>query len=184
MNVAGMSATTTTVSTPPSTREPVRRKEAVERTSLAGFAAAGLSLTAALIHLWVAPEHFAEWWGHGAFFMISAACQGLFAVMILRWPRSRTVLLAGITGNLVIVLLYVISRTWGMPFGADWTLFSPSAAHLESPELLGMLATAAELGIIAASVALLDVRARRLAVNGLLLAGAGVWALRIFGILP
>lgn len=139
---------------------------------------------AALIHLWVAPEHFAEWWGHGAFFMISAACQGLFAVMILRWPANNTVLFAGIAGNLVIVLLYVISRTWGMPFGADWILFSPSVAHLEDPDLLGMLATAAELGIIAASVALLDARPRRLIVNVLLLVGAGVWALRIFGILP
>lgn len=28
---------------------------------LAAFAAAGLSLTVAFIHLWVIPEHFEEW---------------------------------------------------------------------------------------------------------------------------
>jgi membrane protein YdbS with pleckstrin-like domain len=27
------------------------------------YAAAALSLFAALIHLWVTPEHFEEWWG-------------------------------------------------------------------------------------------------------------------------
>lgn len=154
------------------------------RAGVAATVAAGLSLAAALIHLWVAPEHFEEWWGHGVFFMVCAACQGLFAVMILRWYSSGPILLAGIAGNLVIVLLYIISRTWGMPFGADWTLFSPSVAHLESPELLGMLATASELGVIVASVILLDGRTRRLVVNGLLAVGAGVWVLRIFGILP
>ena len=31
------------------------------------YAAAALSLLAALIHLWVTPEHFEEWWGYGAF---------------------------------------------------------------------------------------------------------------------
>lgn len=181
-----MSATTSTVprQEPISPQGRPSHSPGRARGGLASLAAASLSLMAALIHLWVAPEHFAEWWGHGAFFMISAACQGLFAVMILRWPASNTVLFAGIAGNLVIVLLYVISRTWGMPFGADWILFSPSVAHLEDPDLLGMLATAAELGIIAASVALLDARPRRLIVNVLLLVGAGVWALRIFGILP
>jgi hypothetical protein len=34
--------------------------------------AAALSLLAAAIHLWVAPEHFEEWWGYGAFFVVLA----------------------------------------------------------------------------------------------------------------
>src|SRR5215212_4862247 len=33
------------------------------------YAAAALSLLAALVHLWVTAEHFEEWWGYGAFFL-------------------------------------------------------------------------------------------------------------------
>jgi hypothetical protein len=31
---------------------------------------AGFSLVAALIHLWVIPEHFEEWWGYVLFFRL------------------------------------------------------------------------------------------------------------------
>ena len=33
------------------------------------FMVAALSLVAGLIHLWVMPEHFEEWWGYGVFFL-------------------------------------------------------------------------------------------------------------------
>src|SRR5215217_7330059 len=39
------------------------------------YAAAALSLLAGLIHLWVAPEHFEEWWGYGVFFLVAGAVQ-------------------------------------------------------------------------------------------------------------
>ena len=39
------------------------------------YAAATLSLLAGLIHLWVTPEHFEEWWGYGAFFLVAGAAQ-------------------------------------------------------------------------------------------------------------
>ena len=38
--------------------------------------AAALSLLAATIHLWVAPDHLEEWWGYGAFFVVLATAQG------------------------------------------------------------------------------------------------------------
>ena len=37
------------------------------------YAVAMLSALAALIHLWVMPEHFGEWWGYGAFFLVAAS---------------------------------------------------------------------------------------------------------------
>ena len=37
------------------------------------YAAAALSLAAALVHLWVAPGHFELWWGYGAFFLAAAS---------------------------------------------------------------------------------------------------------------
>ena len=31
-----------------------------------------------LNHLWVMPEHFGEWWGYGAFFLVAACAQLLY----------------------------------------------------------------------------------------------------------
>lgn len=156
----------------------------VTRTGLLVYTAAGLSLIAALIHLWVVPEHFGEWWGYGAFMLVAAACQGLFSLLVLRFPRSALISLSGIAGNLIIVLLYVISHTWGMPFGASWIPFDPSVAHLEDAEVLGMSATLAEVGIIFSCGGLLDRAYRKVAINALFLLGVLVWALRLTGILP
>jgi len=60
------------------------------------YAAAELSLIAGLVHLWVAPEHFEEWWGYGSFFLVAAAAQLLYAPLLLRSP-TRAVLHAGIS---------------------------------------------------------------------------------------
>ena len=62
------------------------------------YAAAALSLLAALIHLWVTPEHFEEWWGYGAFFLAAALAQALYAPLVVVWP-TRIVLLLGTGGN-------------------------------------------------------------------------------------
>lgn len=152
-------------------------REGAPRSKAAVHAAAGLSVVAAAIHLWVMPGYFVDWWGYGAFFLFSALAQGLLGTLILRWPTSRPILLAGIAGNLTIITAYVVSSTWGMPFG-------PSVAHVEEPGILGMSATAAEVGVVIALVALLDGAYRRVTVNVLLLAGILLWALRLLGILP
>jgi manganese oxidase len=151
--------------------------------TLALYTAAVLSLTAAMIHLAKTPEHIAEWWGYGAFFLICALAQGSGAVVLLRWP-VQPLLLTGIAGNLAIAVLYVISRTWGMPIGPDLAPFSPSVAHLEHPDLLGMSATAAELGVVVLLTALLKDPCRARTTNALLLAGAALWTLRFAGVLP
>lgn len=162
-------------------REPAR---SAEREALLSYGVATLLLAAAMIHLWTAPEHFEQWWVYGVLFTICALAQGFLAVGVLRWPGSRLVSLSGIGGNLLIVALYVISRTWGMPLGPDWVLFSPDAAHLEDPELLGMFATAAEVVIMVALATLLDGAYRRWTVDLLLVAGAAFWITRLLGLLP
>jgi hypothetical protein len=75
---------------------------------------AALSLLAALIHLWVMPELFEEWWGYGAFFLLAAVARVIYVPLLLRWP-NRTVLLLGIAGNSAIVLLYLVARAVGIP---------------------------------------------------------------------
>ena len=106
-------------------------------------AAAALSLLAGLIHLWVTPEHFEEWWGYGAFFLVAGAAQILYVPIVLLWP-TRVALLAGIAGNLAIVVLYLLTRTVGIPF------FGPEAGEVEGFGFVDVCATASELGIAVA----------------------------------
>ena len=103
---------------------------------------AALSLLAAMIHLWVMPEHFEEWWGYGTFFLVSAIAQGLYAPGLLLWP-NRVILLAGVAGNLAIVILWLVTRTSGIP------LFGPHAGEIEDVGTLDLVCTLAEVGIIA-----------------------------------
>src|SRR5215203_7170118 len=104
------------------------------------YAAAALSLLAALLHLWVVPEHFEEWWGYGAFFVVAGAAQILYVPIVLLSP-TRIVLLGGIVGNLAIVVLYLLTRTVGIP------LFGPEAGEVEGLGLVDVCATASEVGI-------------------------------------
>lgn len=99
---------------------------------LAVYAASVISIAAAAIHLWATPGHFVEWWAYGVFFLVIALAQGLFGVLLPRWP-NQTIALAGIWGNLAIVLLYLLSRTSGIPVG-------PHAGLAEEAGVLDMAA--------------------------------------------
>ena len=106
------------------------------------YAAAGLSLIAALIHVWAAPEHFEEWWGYGTFFLVCAVLQGLYAPVLLRRP-GRPVLLLGAAVNLAVVILWLVTRTTGIPH------FGPHAGEVEAAGVLDVACTLAEVGIVA-----------------------------------
>jgi hypothetical protein len=102
---------------------------------------AALTLLAAIIHLWVMPEHFEEWWGYGTFFLVVALAQGLYALFLLRWS-GRPLLLLGVAGNLVIVILWLVTRTSGIP------LLGPHAGEVEEVGALDLFCTLAEIGVI------------------------------------
>ncbi len=129
------------LSVPNQTRHPSRSKTVL-------YAAAAFSLLAALIHLSVMPEHFEEWWGYGAFFLVLALAQGAYGAALLRRP-SRPLLLLGIGGNLSIVALYLLTRTVGIPF------FGPHAGEVEGVGIADLSATAAELALVVMIGALL-----------------------------
>lgn len=136
--------------------------------------AAGLPMLASLIHGAVTPGHLQEWWGYGFFFMLATSAQFLLGAFLgLRYlearatlsdpyPRitggnpsfERTMYLAGILGNLAIALLYVITRTVGIPF------FGPEAGEVEPWDFLGISASVAEVAL-AAFLGFLWRRARR-----------------------
>jgi hypothetical protein len=111
------------------------------------YAAAALSLLAALIHSWVITDHYGEWWGYGLFFFCVASVQACYAGTLLLWPR-RLIYGLGIAGNVVIILLYAVSRTVGIPF------FGPDAGMVEPAGTLDLFCTSLELALILALAAL------------------------------
>lgn len=112
------------------------------------YAAAALSLGAAILHAWVAPEHFREWWGYGTFFVAVALAQGLYGVALL--GRFRYWLLpAGIAMNLLFIAIYVVTRTAGIP------LLGPHAGEVEPVGGVDVLSKLMELGLVVALFPLL-----------------------------
>jgi hypothetical protein len=103
---------------------------------------AALSLLAAAIHLWVTPGHLEEWWGYGAFFLVLAVAQGMYGLGLLRRP-SRPFLLLGVGGNLAVAILWLVTRTTGIP------LLGPHAGEVEGVGVLDLACTLAEVGIVA-----------------------------------
>ena len=82
--------------------------------AIASAAAAG----SALVHFAVAPEHFAEWWGFGLFFVLCAEVQLGWALLLGR-ARGNRMLAVGIAGSLALIGLWAVSRTTGLPFGPE-----------------------------------------------------------------
>ena len=90
-----------------------------------------LSMGAAVIHFVVIPGHWDEYWGQGLFFIIAAVAQLLWAVWVVVAP-SRLLYLAGAVGNVAIVVLWVVTRTAGVPAG-------PGAGEREAVEFADTL---------------------------------------------
>lgn len=123
------------------------QRQATSKQLLAN-AAAILSLGAAAIHFGVAPSHFAEHPAFLAAFVVMGVLQIGWA-MALRERPTRGVLLAGAALNAVIVILWLVTRTTGLPFG-------PDAGTPESVGVPDATATAFELIVVALSVSLLN----------------------------
>jgi len=137
------------------------------------YLAAVLSLGAGYVHFAYAGSHFDQWWAYGVFFVAAGNLQILLAILLVWRPRAWLPL-AGIAGNLVVVTLYVISRTDGVPVG-------PHARVVEDAGAVDWATTAAQVAIIAALIAMLEGRRRRWIINGLMLLGAFAWLLRLTG---
>jgi hypothetical protein len=136
-------------------------------------AVAGLSLAAGWVHFAYMQSHWQEWWAYGAFFLACGAGQALFAPVVLRWPRPW-VYVTGVAGNLAITAMYFVSRTAGAPLG-------PHAHAIEPAGPIDLATTAAELAIVVILLGVLSRTTRGLIVNGLVVTGAVLWALRLTG---
>jgi hypothetical protein len=118
------------------------------------YAAAGLSIFAALVHGIVTPEHFEEWWGYGTFFMTAALVQLFYGLLLIFQPwqpdpirdtkgfSAAYLYWAGIVGNGLLIVLYIITRTVGIPF------FGPEAGEIEEVTILSLVSKILEASLI------------------------------------
>jgi hypothetical protein len=80
--------------------------------------AAAASIASAAIHFSVIGEHYQEAWYFGVFFMVAAWAQVAWAIAIIVRP-TRRILAAGAALQVLLVAIYVWSRTTGLPIGPD-----------------------------------------------------------------
>jgi hypothetical protein len=118
-----------------------------------------LRVTAAAIHFAVMGEHFAEYAAFGVFFSAVAWLQALWAVGVIVL-ESRRLLVAGLVGNALVVLLWLFSRTIGLPIG-------PEAGAAEPAAFVDVLSTILEVAIVAGTAMLLLGGRPTLSVRGL-----------------
>lgn len=85
------------------------------------FLLCGLAWGAGLIHWEAAIEHLQEHALFAVFFAFLAATQCLWGIAVYRSP-ARGLLRAGAVMSLMVVALWIVSRTSGLPIGPDhWT---------------------------------------------------------------
>jgi hypothetical protein len=141
--------------------------------------AASLCLAAGILHMSAAADH-AGMATHVAFFVLVAVLQSVLGALVL-WARPDRWLVAAAGANLTVAVVWVLSRTTGLPVGGT-----------SAPEAIGFkdgISTVLELGVVA-SVGLwwlLPQAARQAVIPsrrlGSSLMWAGVWALGASGLL-
>jgi hypothetical protein len=114
---------------------------------------AALSAAAGGIHLAVTQDHLHQSTVVGAFFAVVGSGQVAWAVAVAT-TASRSLLVAGTAGNAGLVGLWLLSRTVGLPVGAEWGAPEPVG-------LADLFASALEVGVIWGSVALVGPALRR-----------------------
>jgi hypothetical protein len=129
------------------------------------FAACGLAWAAGLIHVRAAIDHIDEYVLYAIFFEALALGQLLWGAALYRAPK-RGLLYAGAVVSVLVALLWVASRTSGLPIG-------PHPWRPEPVGALDVIATSDEVALaLLAALHLRPATPRRLR---LAVVGAGVW---------
>ena len=102
----------------------------------------------AVIHAAVIPEHLTEWPAAGVFFILLTAGELVIAGLLLAPLRQRTALHAATVISVAPLIVWLYSRTAGMPFG-------PEPGIPESVGVPDVLACTLEVASLLAAVALL-----------------------------
>jgi hypothetical protein len=116
----------------------------VGRISVPSLFPAVLSFGAGVIHAAVVPEHLAEEWIFGAFFILTAVFQIAWAIAVVLRP-SAIVATTGAVANGAIIAVWALSRTIGLPIG-------PEAWMPEPVSTLDVVATLMEVLLVVSVV--------------------------------
>jgi len=102
-------------------REAQIERSAAHVANLTGtvLALSGLSLSAGTIHLVATSQHLDVVWTLPVFFAVVGAVQLYLAWAYYRSPEDRELLLTGAGVNGAVALLWLVSRTVGLPFGPE-----------------------------------------------------------------
>lgn len=76
-----------------------------------------LAVLLGLMHVLATPLYFEQWLGYGVFFFTAAVLQVMHSMALAVSPPSRVLLWLGIAGNGAILILWVLTRSIGVPFG-------------------------------------------------------------------
>jgi hypothetical protein len=109
---------------------------------------AAFSAGAAALHFAEVELHLDEWWLFGAFFFAVAWFQVGWAVLVVV-RGERFLLTTGLAVNAAVVLIWVWSRTTGLPMG-------PEAGEPEAIGAADLFATILELVILLGATVLLS----------------------------
>jgi hypothetical protein len=133
-----------------------------------------LLAAAGVIHLVMVPSHWGESAVEGAGFLVSGWLQVALAVGLLRRPARWTLQLSVLV-NLVLVAIWIVSRTAGLPFGEH-------AGHAESISIVDGSAVGFELATVALALAVLLPASRLLRADGTLAGGSTTSRLLAVGV--
>jgi hypothetical protein len=110
---------------------------------------AGLSFTAALIHVEAAIDHLAEYAAYVPAFLLLAAAQTVLAIRLVGEP-SRRCLRAGLLLGVGVILIWAASRTTGIPIApTPWARETVGPA--DAAVTLDEIATVLAIGLVLAT---------------------------------
>lgn len=112
--------------------------------------ASAFSGGAAVIHFAAMKSHFDEYWLFGVFFLVVAIAQAVTALALLIRP-PRPFLIAVIAGNAAVIVVWIVSRTGGLPLG-------PEPGEAEAVNFQDALASGLEALLIVTCSVLLGLR--------------------------
>jgi len=149
------------------------------------------SCAAGFAHLVAAPGHYTWWPTSGVFFAVLGIAQLGHAAMLQLGCRGRLVVLAGIWVTVGVILVYVASRTVGIPtappvpaHGGRWSIgrsIVPDGAKHVGP--LDVLTLVAELVQVVVLMTMLPAASKRRATNQLMWIGLGLWGAAVVAVL-
>lgn len=140
------------------------------------------SVAAAFAHLVAAPGHYIWWPASGLFFVALGIAQLVVAVALVYGVDNRPFLLLSIWGTVGVIVLYVASRTVGLPgtppvpfHGGRWVVgrsIVPDGAKHVGP--LDVFTLVAEIAVVLGMISMLPARTKARTTNQLMWIGVAL----------